>query len=71
MSSKRPKVGVLCLQGSFSEHIEMLRRCGYETHEVRLPKDLDGLSGIILPGGESTAMAIIGLFLIAMMILQI
>ncbi len=48
------KIGVLALQGDFAEHIIMLKKLGVETAEVRLPKDLDGLDGLIIPGGEST-----------------
>lgn len=48
------KIGVLALQGDFAEHISMLKRIGVETVEVRLPKHLDGLDGLIMPGGEST-----------------
>ncbi|WKZ36767.1 MAG: pyridoxal 5'-phosphate synthase glutaminase subunit PdxT [Anaerolineales bacterium] len=48
------KIGVLALQGDFSEHSSMLKRIGMETAEVRLPKHLDGLDGLIMPGGEST-----------------
>ena len=48
------KFGVLALQGDFAEHISMLKKLGVETVEVRLPKDLDGLDGLIMPGGEST-----------------
>lgn len=48
------KIGVLALQGDFAEHIVMLRQVGVETVEVRLPIHLDGLSGLIIPGGEST-----------------
>jgi 5'-phosphate synthase pdxT subunit len=48
------KIGVLALQGDFREHIEVLRRLGVEACEVRLPRDLDGLDGLIIPGGEST-----------------
>jgi 5'-phosphate synthase pdxT subunit len=48
------KIGVLALQGAFIEHSEILRRLGVETVEVRLPADLDGLDGLIIPGGEST-----------------
>jgi 5'-phosphate synthase pdxT subunit len=48
------KIGVLALQGDFAEHIAMLKRLGVETAEVRLPKHLDGLDGLIMPGGEST-----------------
>ncbi len=48
------KIGVLALQGDFAEHIAMLKKIGVETAEVRLPKHLDGLDGLIIPGGEST-----------------
>ena len=48
------KIGVLALQGAFIEHIHILRRLGVEAVEVRLPEDLAGLDGLIIPGGEST-----------------
>lgn len=48
------KIGVLALQGDFSEHIAMLDRLKVETSEVRLPDHLKGLDGLIIPGGEST-----------------
>lgn len=48
------KIGVLALQGDFAEHITMLRRIGVEAVEVRLPGQLEGLDGLIIPGGEST-----------------
>ncbi len=48
------KIGVLALQGDFAEHITMLKRLGVEAVEVRLPVHLDGLDGLIIPGGEST-----------------
>jgi len=48
------KIGVLALQGAFIEHIKMLQQVGAETVEVRLPEHLDGLDGLIIPGGEST-----------------
>jgi 5'-phosphate synthase pdxT subunit len=47
-------IGVLALQGDFAEHIAMLKRLGAEGVEVRLPKHLEGLQGLIIPGGEST-----------------
>jgi pyridoxal 5'-phosphate synthase pdxT subunit len=50
------KIGVLALQGAFIEHAVVLKRLGAETVEVRLPKDLDGVDGVIIPGGESTTM---------------
>lgn len=48
------KVGVLALQGAFIEHEKVLNRLGVAAREVRLPKDLGGLDGLIIPGGEST-----------------
>lgn len=48
------KIGVLALQGDFAEHLKMLGQLGVETVEVRLPAQLEGLQGLILPGGEST-----------------
>lgn len=48
------KIGVLALQGAFIEHIKILRRLGVEAVEVRLPEDLQGVDGLIIPGGEST-----------------
>jgi pyridoxal 5'-phosphate synthase pdxT subunit len=50
------KIGVLALQGDFAEHIRMLETIGVEPVEVRLPAHLEGLSGLCLPGGESTTM---------------
>ncbi len=50
------KIGVLALQGAFIEHIGILRTIGVEGKEVRLPADLDDVSGLILPGGESTTL---------------
>jgi 5'-phosphate synthase pdxT subunit len=50
------KIGVLALQGDFAEHVRMLETIGVEAVEVRLPGDIDGISGLILPGGESTTM---------------
>jgi 5'-phosphate synthase pdxT subunit len=49
------KIGVLAVQGNFREHVSMLRRLGGEAVEVRLPEELDGLDGLVIPGGESTA----------------
>lgn len=48
------KIGVLALQGDFAEHCAILRELGVEAVQVRLPKDLRGLDGLIIPGGEST-----------------
>ncbi len=50
------KIGVLALQGAFQEHLDTLRAIGVDGVRVREPADLDGLSGLILPGGESTTM---------------
>jgi len=47
-------IGVLALQGDFAEHIKVLEQLGVETRQVRLPAELDGLDGLIIPGGEST-----------------
>lgn len=47
-------IGVLALQGDFAEHAAMLARLGAQVREVRLPEDLEGLHGLVLPGGEST-----------------
>lgn len=53
----QPKLGVLALQGAFREHRQRLETLGASVREVRLPADLHGLQGLILPGGESTTMA--------------
>jgi 5'-phosphate synthase pdxT subunit len=50
------KIGVLALQGAFREHLDTLRAIGVEGVRVREAADLDGVSGLILPGGESTTM---------------
>jgi 5'-phosphate synthase pdxT subunit len=49
------KIGVLAVQGAFAEHMAILEAIGIEGVEVRLPSELEDLSGLILPGGESTA----------------
>ena len=48
------RIGVLALQGAFREHLAVLRELGAEVVEVRLPEQLDGLDGLVVPGGEST-----------------
>jgi 5'-phosphate synthase pdxT subunit len=48
------RIGVLALQGDFQEHSQALHRLGVATVEVRLPDQLEGLDGLIIPGGEST-----------------
>ena len=51
---RSPRIGVLALQGAFREHAQALRRLGAEVVEVRLPEELEGLDGLVIPGGEST-----------------
>jgi pyridoxal 5'-phosphate synthase pdxT subunit len=51
-------VGVLALQGGFAAHARVLRELGAEVVEVRVPADLDGLDGLVIPGGESTTMTL-------------
>ena len=51
-----PRIGVLALQGDVREHVAALARVGAAPVEVRRPEELDGLDGIVLPGGESTTM---------------
>jgi pyridoxal 5'-phosphate synthase pdxT subunit len=53
-----PLVGVLALQGDFDAHAKVLRELGAVPREVRTPADLDGLDGLIMPGGESTTMTL-------------
>ncbi|MFH1277270.1 MAG: pyridoxal 5'-phosphate synthase glutaminase subunit PdxT [Candidatus Eisenbacteria bacterium] len=53
---RKPKIGLLALQGAFHAHGEVLRRLGAEVVEVRLPEELDGVEGLVIPGGESTTL---------------
>ena len=53
-----PLIGVLALQGDFAAHERMLDGLGAETRQVRVPADLEGLDGLVLPGGESTTMTL-------------
>jgi pyridoxal 5'-phosphate synthase pdxT subunit len=53
-----PLVGVLALQGDFEAHERMLHHLGARTRQVRVPRDLDGLDGLVIPGGESTTMTL-------------
>jgi pyridoxal 5'-phosphate synthase pdxT subunit len=53
-----PTVGILALQGDFAAHARMLRAVDAEPREVRVPADLDGLDGLVIPGGESTTMTL-------------
>ena len=48
------RIGILALQGAYIEHVKILKELGVDTVEVRLPEDLAGLDGLIIPGGEST-----------------
>ena len=57
-AARRPRVGVLALQGDFAAHREMLEELGAEVVEVRVPGDLEGLDGLVIPGGESTTMTL-------------
>jgi 5'-phosphate synthase pdxT subunit len=50
-------IGVLALQGDFAEHIAIFQRLGIEAREIRHPHELDGLDGLVIPGGESTTVA--------------
>ena len=53
-----PIIGVLALQGDFEAHARMLRNLGADVREVRVPADLEGLDGLVMPGGESTTMTL-------------
>jgi len=54
-TDRMTRIGVLALQGDFREHIQALQRLGAQAHPVRLPKDLADVDGLVIPGGESTA----------------
>ena len=51
------RIGVLAVQGNFREHAAVLRRLGAEAIEIRLPDQLEGLDGLVIPGGESTSIS--------------
>jgi 5'-phosphate synthase pdxT subunit len=53
---RTPRIGILALQGDFALHVKALAKCGVETVEVRKPEELDGLDGLVIPGGESTTL---------------
>lgn len=53
------RIGVLALQGAFREHRRVLEQLGVETVEVRRPSDLEGLDGLVIPGGESTTIRLL------------
>jgi pyridoxal 5'-phosphate synthase pdxT subunit len=54
MGQERPRIGVLAIQGDFSAHAQALEEAGADAVEVRKPSELEGLDGLVLPGGEST-----------------
>ena len=54
MGEERPRIGVLAIQGDFAAHAQALEDAGADAVEVRKPSELDGLDGLVLPGGEST-----------------
>jgi len=60
MAESTPLIGVLALQGAFEEHQSILENLGCKTVQVRTPSELSKLDGLVLPGGESTAMGLIG-----------
>jgi 5'-phosphate synthase pdxT subunit len=53
-----PVVGILALQGGFAAHAKVLRALGADVREVRTPEDLEGIDGLVMPGGESTTMTL-------------
>jgi 5'-phosphate synthase pdxT subunit len=55
---EEPVVGILALQGDFAAHARVMGALGAATREVRVPADLDGLDGLVIPGGESTTMTL-------------
>jgi 5'-phosphate synthase pdxT subunit len=57
-ATAKPLVGVLALQGGFAAHERVLERLGAGVREVRVPADLEGLQGLVIPGGESTTMSL-------------
>ena len=56
--ARRPRVGILALQGGFEAHSKLLQELGADPIEVRVPADLDGLDALIIPGGESSVMTL-------------
>ena len=54
--TKLPRIGVLAIQGNYASHAQALTEAGATPIEVRKPEQLDGLNGLVLPGGESTTM---------------
>ncbi len=58
MVADAPLVGVLALQGGYAAHAQVLSGLGAQVREVRVPADLEGLDGLVIPGGESTTMTL-------------
>jgi pyridoxal 5'-phosphate synthase pdxT subunit len=58
VGTSRPAIGVLALQGDFEAHASVLEGLGAEPRAVRVPADLEGLDGLVMPGGESTTMTL-------------
>ena len=58
MVDATPVIGVLALQGGFAAHARVLRALGADVREVRTPADLEGIDGLVMPGGESTTMTL-------------
>lgn len=58
-ASAAPRIGVLALQGDFAAHLAMVESAGARGREVRRPRELDDLDGLIIPGGESTALSLL------------
>ena len=56
MGGNAPLIGILALQGDVAEHREMLQQLGADTRDIRSTADLQGLQGLVIPGGESTVM---------------
>ncbi len=55
----RPHIGVLAVQGAFTEHEDALRAVGTATRQVRTPDELEGLDGLVIPGGESSTLGLV------------
>jgi 5'-phosphate synthase pdxT subunit len=58
-SIRRPRVGVLAIQGAVAEHEETLAAVGAAPRQVRTPEELDGLEALVIPGGESTTFGLV------------
>ncbi len=60
LQSEAPKIGVLALQGAFAKHLDVLKKMGVASMEVRHKQELEQCDGLIIPGGESTTFEIVG-----------